>query len=237
MVPSSGAGLKGGELGLWSPPEPQTEEEALKRLRGVVPNLERPLADGRLAFVNADDWYRPDGHFDVATVMRKWEQLYDRVQAEGLVGLRGSGDLGWLQRKDWEAFDRYEDEIHSFLRARRMVVLCTYPLATSKASDVFDTARTHHLAIAHREGRCEMIETPTLKRTKEEIQRLNEDLERRVEERTKQLAVANEELRREIAERERVEAELRRSEAYLAEGERLSHTGSFAWDVTRRQIT
>ena len=27
-------------------------------------------------------------------------------------------------------------------------------------------------------------------------------------------------------------AELRRSEAYLAEGQRLSHTGTFRWDVS-----
>jgi PAS domain S-box-containing protein len=97
-----------------------------------------------------------------------------------------------------------------------MMVLCTYPLATSRATDVFDTARTHHLAVVRRDDRWEMIETPTLKRTKEEIQRLTEELEQRVAGRT---------------------AQLRRSEAYLAEGERLSHTGSFAWDVTRREIT
>jgi signal transduction histidine kinase len=37
------------------------------------------------------------------------------------------------------------------------------------------------------------------------------------------------------AERARVEAELRRSEAYLEEGQRLTHTGSWAWNVASRE--
>jgi PAS domain S-box-containing protein len=36
---------------------------------------------------------------------------------------------------------------------------------------------------------------------------------------------------RDITERKRAEERLRRSEAYLAEGQRLSHTGSWAWNV------
>jgi signal transduction histidine kinase len=37
------------------------------------------------------------------------------------------------------------------------------------------------------------------------------------------------------ADRARVEAELRRIEAYLEEGQRLTHTGSWAWNVTTRE--
>jgi len=38
-----------------------------------------------------------------------------------------------------------------------------------------------------------------------------------------------------ITERRRAEEELRRNENYLAEGQRLSHTGSWAWNVARRE--
>jgi PAS domain S-box-containing protein len=40
----------------------------------------------------------------------------------------------------------------------------------------------------------------------------------------------------EVRERERVADALRRSEACLAEGERLSHTGSWAWNVSSREL-
>ena len=40
----------------------------------------------------------------------------------------------------------------------------------------------------------------------------------------------------EIEDRKRAEVELRRSEAYLSEAQRLSHTGSFGWDVLSGEI-
>src|SRR5216683_8142204 len=55
-----------------------------------------------------------------------------------------------------------------------------------------------------------------------EQKRVAEALEQRVAERTRQLTAVNE--------------ELRRSEAYLAEAQRLSHTGSFGWRVSTGEI-
>jgi PAS domain S-box-containing protein len=58
--------------------------------------------------------------------------------------------------------------------------------------------------------------------------RARKELELRVAERTAELTRTNQELKLEIAERKRAEAELRASEAYLAEAQKLSHTGSWA---------
>jgi PAS domain S-box-containing protein len=55
-----------------------------------------------------------------------------------------------------------------------------------------------------------------------EQRRVAEALERRVAERTSQLTAVNE--------------ELRRSEAYLAEAQRLTHTGSFGWSVQSGEL-
>ena len=55
-----------------------------------------------------------------------------------------------------------------------------------------------------------------------EQKRIAETLEQRVAERTRQLTAVND--------------ELRRSEAYLAEAQRLSHTGSFGWRVSAGEI-
>src|SRR5258708_4202211 len=127
-----------------------------------------------------------------------------------------SGDMSWLGRAEWGAFSEYEQALQAFLPNRRMIVLCTYPLAGRRATDLLDSVRAHHVAVARRKGAWELIETPSLKKTKEQIQRLNEDLEQRVAERTRQLA---------------------RSEAYLEEGQRLNHSGSFAIDVATGDYT
>ena len=59
----------------------------------------------------------------------------------------------------------------------------------------------------------------------------------KVEERTAKLSRANEELHREIIERENAEQKLRHSEAFLTEGQRISHTGSWSWDVSSGKAT
>ncbi len=69
-----------------------------------------------------------------------------------------------------------------------------------------------------------------------EVTRARNELEARVAERTAELTRANSDLRLAIAEHTRTEEKLRQTEAYLAEAQRLSHTGSCAWDVTTKQI-
>src|SRR5207302_4683288 len=84
------------------------------------------------------------------------------------------------------------------------------------AAQVFDVVNAHQVAVIRRRGNWEVLETPEVKRAKQEIQRLNEELEQRVVERTRELAAANEELRREIAERQQAEDALRQSEERFA---------------------
>jgi C4-dicarboxylate-specific signal transduction histidine kinase len=57
--------------------------------------------------------------------------------------------------------------------------------------------------------------------------------EEAVRESERQLRRARDELETKVAERT---AELQRSEAYLAEAQRLSHTGSFGWDISRGKL-
>jgi PAS domain S-box-containing protein len=66
------------------------------------------------------------------------------------------------------------------------------------------------------------------------VTRAREGLEMSVRKRTAELTRANEDLSHEIAERKRAEEKLRQSEAYLAEAQRLTHTGSWVWQVAGR---
>jgi PAS domain S-box-containing protein len=61
------------------------------------------------------------------------------------------------------------------------------------------------------------------------VAKVRHQLELRVAERTAELTQSNDNLKHEIAKHNQVEAELRLNEAYLAEAQRLSHTGSWAW--------
>jgi C4-dicarboxylate-specific signal transduction histidine kinase len=70
-----------------------------------------------------------------------------------------------------------------------------------------------------------------------EQKRVADELDQSVAQRTAELAGANDVLRKEVAERRRAEDALKRSEAFLAEGQRLSRTGSFSWRVATDEIT
>ena len=66
----------------------------------------------------------------------------------------------------------------------------------------------------------------------ESLRTARDDLKGTVQE----LQRTNQALRAESIERRHAEDSLRRSEAYLAEGQRLSHTGSWAWNVASREL-
>jgi PAS domain S-box-containing protein len=66
----------------------------------------------------------------------------------------------------------------------------------------------------------------------ESLRRARDDLKVRVQE----IQETNEALQAESRERIQIENRLRRSEAYLAEAQRLTHTGSFGWSVQGGEI-
>jgi PAS domain S-box-containing protein len=216
IVPYFAAGLDAGELCLWAPAEPSIEQGALDALRGCVRGFDDHLSKGDLQTFQYKDLFLSEGVLDVQRALTEYKKWESRARSEGYAGLRASGNLSWVDRSSWPNFASYERELHEWVAARQMLVLCTYPLSHAEGTDIFDLAGAHHFVIARRDGEWEVLETPELTRTKEELRRLNDELEQRVAERT---------------------SDLRRSETYLEEGQRLSHTGSFAMDPAKREFT
>src|SRR5271154_3145285 len=74
------------------------------------------------------------------------------------------------------------------------------------------------------------------RRAEKALHKAYDEVETLVRARTAELARTNEQLQAEIVERKRAEEKLRRSEEFLAEGQRLSHTGSWAWSVSSGEL-
>src|SRR5437763_4654455 len=74
------------------------------------------------------------------------------------------------------------------------------------------------------------------RRAEHALERARDELEQKVQERTAELSSSNEQLRLQITERKEAEEELRRSEAFLTQGQRISHTGSWSWDVPTGKV-
>ena len=174
--------------------------------------------------------------FDLNRVISGWNEKLAGASARGYAGVRVTGDTAWLEKKDWKDFCEYEDSLNHAVANQRLAVLCTYPLAACGATEILDVVRTHQFAVTKRRGSWDVIETAGHKQAKAEIKRLNEELEQRVVERTSQLTAVNSELTKEVQQRQRAEVALLRSETYLAEAQRVSHTGSFGWSVSNGHI-
>src|SRR5216683_2060668 len=230
------AGLHSQEFCLWVVAAPITEEEAKQALKLVVPDLDRYLVAASIEIVTARDWYLHDGTFDLNRVIAGWNEKLVRASTRGYAGVRVTGDTAWLEKKDWKDFCEYEESLNQACANQRLAVLCTYPLAACGAAEILDVVRTHQFAVTKRRGDWDVIETAGHKQAKAEIKRLNEELEQRVVERTSQLTSVNKELTKEVLQRKRAEEALLRSEAYLAEAQRVSHTGSFGWSVSSGYI-
>src|SRR5712692_10073940 len=236
LVPYCKAGLENQEFCLWVVAEPLTGEDARHALKRAVPDLDQYLADQSIEIVAARDWYLQDGTFDLSRVISRWNEKLASASARGYAGVRVTGDTAWLEKRDWKDFCEYEESLNQAIAGQRLAVLCTYPLAACGAAEILDVVRTHQFAVTKRRGSWDVIETAGHKQAKAEIKRLNEELEQRVVERTSQLTSVNKELTKEVLQRKRAEEALLRSEAYLAEAQRVSHTGSFGWSVSSGYI-
>lgn len=184
LVPYFKAGLESGEFCLWAAYRPLTAEEVKRAMRRSVPGFDRYLDNHSIEILPGRQFYLQGGEFDLKRVIRRWEEKLEYALANGYAGLRLSSNTAWLKKKEWKAFNEYEEEVNDFIVQRPILALCTYPLARSAATEILDVARTHQFAIARRNKDWEIVETAQLKQAKAEIRKLNSELEQRVVERT-----------------------------------------------------
>ena len=227
MVSYCKSGLDSGEYCLWVVADSFTIEEATDALRNVVPELDGYLEDSSLELASARDWFLKDGSLDGEQARRNWYDRLARAGTRRFRGVRATGDMAWLARKDWKHWCHFEDGMNEVFHAlvsswpsahQRLAMLCTYPLAGCGAPQILDVVRTHQFVLARRYGNWDIVETAGLKQAKAEIARLNDDLERRVVERTGQLRQASE--------------ALREAQAELAHVNRVTAMGQMAASIT-----
>ncbi len=195
LIPYFGQGLENHEFCMWIIYDPLTEDQARRALVEGVPDGSRYLEAANIEIMRYSDWYLVDGVFDPTRVIAAWKARLAQALGAGYVGMRVNGDEAWLTDRTWRDFKQYEEQLNETLTGLRMIVLCTFPLPETSGSQVFDLAKTHQFTVAKRFGEWEVLESPELRRAKNELEALSRDLETRVAERTDELNAANAKLR------------------------------------------
>jgi DNA-binding CsgD family transcriptional regulator len=171
------AGFESNEFCLWAISAPITEKDAKLALGRSIPDLDRYLSEGRVELIRGTDWYLKGDQFDLRRITGGWDEKLRGALAKGYAGMRLSGNAFWIGTNHWKEFCEYEEELDRSLADQKMIVLCTYSLHASRAVDVLDVARAHHISIARRHGDWEFLETPELKLAKKEIKKLKDALD------------------------------------------------------------
>jgi hypothetical protein len=152
VIPYFKTGLENNEFCLWAVSEPLTAEEAASVMQTAVPDMERHLAKRNIEIVPHHEWYLKGGGFDISRVLDSWAEKLDRALASGYAGMRVHGKGAWLTERDRTNFLDYENKLNALIVGKRMIALCTYPLATGQGGDIFDVAQAHHFATSTRHG-------------------------------------------------------------------------------------
>jgi PAS domain S-box-containing protein len=184
------------------------------------------LGDGSTMRVVASHVRLPGGyHLLMGRESVRFESLVERfwyglAGAMGIVLVLGAA-FGWMIRR------ALLSEVHEISRTASAIVEgdLSRRVATRGGSDELDTlARTVNGMLEQLARQNVQLEREIAVRRQAEqaLHRAHDDLEGLVAGRTAELARANE--------------SLQRSEAYLAEAQRLSHTGSWAFNVATRQV-
>jgi signal transduction histidine kinase len=165
VVPFLKAGLDANELCLWVVSDPLTENAAKAALRKAIPGFERHQAERRIEIHPHTRWYLKGAALDLERTAQRWRSKLDEALARGHAGLRISGCTAWLSNKDQREFWEYERSLGASMARRRMIALCTYPLAESGAHDLLDVASAHGKAFAMRQGQWEVLATAARRAT------------------------------------------------------------------------
>lgn len=209
LIPYFTTGLQNNEFCVWVVFDPLDEGEARKELIRAFPPAAQHLLKGDIQIIPHSAFYLKDNILDLSNTIEVIQRKLAQALAQGYGGMRVNGNEAWLTEEDWKNFWQYEKYLNELIANQRVIVLCTYPLAITRAGELFDVAATHQFVIARRRGKWQLLETPALNQTKEELRELSQHLEHRVAQRTAELATANQALTREATERQKTTEQLR----------------------------
>jgi PAS domain S-box-containing protein len=182
LVPYFKAGLENNEFCMWITSEPLEAAEAQDAMRRVVFNFDEYLRKGQIEIIPYDEWYVLEGTFNDDRVLAGWVSKLEQALNKGYAGLRLTGNTFWLERNHWQDFTEYEARINDVIGKYRMLALCTYSLNKCDAAAVIDVVKNHQFALIKQQGKWELIENATYKKTKEALNSALAELQQRNQE-------------------------------------------------------
>src|SRR6266478_6163437 len=198
-------------------------------------DVDRATASKALVLATKEQAYLEHGSFHPDWMFTFWKEATQWAMSEGFSALRATGETEWVLRggRGLERWMEYESRLTHTLAENNCSALCQYNRRLFPPELILDVIRTHPTVVYGSTVCRNQYYVPAdeflgANQTAREVERLLTDIRERER--------VEDALRVQLTERRRAEEELRRSEAYLAEGQRISHTGSWGWNVATGEL-
>jgi PAS domain S-box-containing protein len=198
-------------------------------------DVDRAISSNALVLVTKEQAYLEHGSFHPDWMSTFWKEATRLALSEGFSALRATGETEWVQkwvqREDGglERWMEYESRLAHTVAENKCSALCQYNRRLFPPELILDVIRTHPVVVNGGTVSRNLYYVPPEEflggnQTAREVERLLTNIRERER--------VDNALREQLKERRRAEEALRRSESYLAEAQKLSHTGSWAFDAT-----
>ena len=198
-------------------------------------DVDRATASKALVLATKEQAYLEHGSFHPDWMFTFWKEATQLAMSEGFSALRATGETEWVLRggRGLERWMEYESRLTHTLSENNCSALCQYNRRLFPPELILDVIRTHPMVVYGSTVCRNLYYVPPdeflgTNQTAHEVERLLTNIRERER--------VEDALREQLTERRRAEEELRRSEAYLAEGQRISHTGSWGWNVATGEL-
>jgi PAS domain S-box-containing protein len=198
-------------------------------------DVDRAIASKALVLATKEQAYLEHGSFHPDWMFTFWKEATQLATSEGFSALRATGETEWVLRggRGLERWMEYESKLTHTLSESNCSALCQYNRRLFPPELILDVIRTHPMVVYGSTVCRNLYYVPPdeflgTNQTAREVERLLTNIRERER--------VEDALREQLTERRRAEEELRRSEAYLAEGQRISNTGSWGWNVATGEL-
>jgi PAS domain S-box-containing protein len=212
-----------------------TVSDVRKAMQSEGIDVDRSIASKALVLATKEQAYLEHGSFHPDWMFTFWKEATQLAMSEGFSAVRATGETEWVLRggRGLERWMEYESRLTHTLSESNCSALCQYNRRLFPPELILDVIRTHPMVVYGSTVCRNLYYVPPdeflgTNQTACEVERMLTNIRERER--------VEDALREQLTERRRAEEELRRSEAYLAEGQRISHTGSWGWNVATGEL-
>jgi len=174
LAPYFKSGLERNELCLYIAADHFTGEDARRAFEQSIPGFREFLAAGRFQITDYKAFYlaetgrlRPPDEIVADVISAERESL-----KKGFSGMRGAGDMSWVQKADWNRFVEYETKLNAALPNTRVIGLCAYCIDVCGVEEMSDAAHSHlHVGSKRNEWYHKIKKTPFIEALLSQLKR------------------------------------------------------------------